>query len=118
MSPSGQLHALPRRSIAVRFTSINGHQRDWRPSIGTLMDGIPGQLIGGESDPGLALTGGSGHAKDGNASAASPGQAQTALRARVDRSTRNGVNGSQAQRRGALDDDLAIGVEDRRRQNA
>ena len=29
-----------------------------------------------------------------------------------------GVNGSQAQRRGPLDDDLAIGVEDRRRQNA
>jgi hypothetical protein len=46
----GQLHALPRRSIAVRFTSINGHQRDWRPSVG------------GESDPGLALTSGSGHA--------------------------------------------------------
>jgi hypothetical protein len=82
------------------------------------MDGIPGQLVGGESDPGLALTGGSGHAKDGNASVASPGQAQPALRTRVDRSTRNGVNGSQAQRRGALDDDLAIGVEDRRRQNA
>ena len=117
MSPSGQLHALPRRSIAVRFTSINGHQRDWRPSIGTLMDGIPGQLVGGESNPGLALTGGSGHAKDGNASVASPGQAQTVLRTRVDRRTRRGVNGS-AQRRGALDDDLAIGVEDRRRQNA
>jgi hypothetical protein len=29
-----------------------------------------------------------------------------------------GVNDSQAQRRGALDDDLAIGVEDRRRRNA
>ena len=29
MSALGQKHALPRRSIAVRFTSINGHQREW-----------------------------------------------------------------------------------------
>jgi hypothetical protein len=28
MSPSGQLHVLPRRNIAVRFTSVSGpHQR-------------------------------------------------------------------------------------------
>jgi hypothetical protein len=31
-------------------------------NVGDQRDGIPGQLVGGESDPGLSLTGGSGHA--------------------------------------------------------
>jgi hypothetical protein len=30
--------------------------------IGTLMDETPGELVGGEGDPGLSLTGGGGHA--------------------------------------------------------
>ena len=56
--------------------------------IGTLIESTPGELLTGEGNPGLAVTGGSGHAKDGNASVASPGQAQPALRTRVDCSTR------------------------------
>jgi hypothetical protein len=30
MSELGHKHALPRRSISVRFTPISGHQREWR----------------------------------------------------------------------------------------
>jgi hypothetical protein len=30
MTVVGHLHTLPRRSIAVRFTPINGHQREAR----------------------------------------------------------------------------------------
>jgi hypothetical protein len=33
ISELGQKHALPRCSIAVRFTSINGHQHEWRRAL-------------------------------------------------------------------------------------
>jgi hypothetical protein len=36
----GQKHALPRCSIAVRFTSINGHQHQWRCACGSPNDHV------------------------------------------------------------------------------
>jgi hypothetical protein len=50
-------------SFLLRAGSVS-HMPEKRAveKVGDQRDGIPGQLVGGESDPGLALTGGSGHA--------------------------------------------------------